>query len=489
MKTKLSLLVLIVLFTSFVFAQDVSKQIVVEPFQTILLSGHAKVELVQSTQNALEFKTAEKPNNINYSIKNGVLKIDAEPAESEKVIIYFTSVTSIKASDLSQINIKESITFTDLNIELNDVSKFKGVVKANSLKIETNDAADMEISGSCTNLDLTCNDASKVDAPFLVSSIAKVDMNDATHSYIQATNAINAKVSDASKMFYVSNANNINIEVNDVARVKQIADPNTIVNSDSLPTEIIDSIGNVITDILVQIDSTTKNIGNHDAIDWHKKIKKSKKDKFNGNWAGIMLGFNNYLTADNKIDVPLGYEFLDPKFTASKVFSLNLIEQNINLIKNKFGIVTGLGIQWNNYFLANNAYISGDSNVVTGGFDVVNKDNYSKSKLTTTFINVPLIFEYQTNPKHNSKSFHVNAGAVLEVRIGSHTKIVVENPSKQKIKNSDDFHLNPIRLDLTAGIGYGIINLVGTYSLTTLFKEQKGPQLYPVSVGIYLALW
>lgn len=489
MKTKLSLLALFVLFTSFAFGQDVSKQTVVEPFQTILLNGHAKVELVQSTQNALEFNTAEKPKSISYSVKNGVLKIDADPSESDKVIVYFTSIASIKASDLSQINIKESISFTDLNIELNDVSKFKGILKANNLKIETNDAAEMEISGSCTNLDLTCNDASKVDAPFLVSSIAKLDINDAAHAYIQATDAINAKVSDASKLFYVSNANNINIEVNDVARVKQIADPNTVVNNDSLPVEIIDSIGNIITDILVQIDSTTKNIGNQNADDWHKKMKKSKKDKFNGNWGGIMLGFNNYLTADNQIDVPLGYEFLDPKFTASKVFSINLIEQNINLIKNKFGIVTGLGIQWNNYFLANNAFLSGDSNVVTGGFDVANKDNYSKSKLTTTFINVPLIFEYQTNPKHNSKSFHINAGAVFGVRIGSHTKIVVENPSKQKIKNSDDFHLNPIRLDLTAGIGYGIINLVGTYSLTTLFKEQKGPQLYPVSVGIYLALW
>lgn len=489
MKTKLSLLTLFVLITSFAIAQDVSKQFVVEPFQTILLNGSANIEMVQSTQNALEFKTTEKPKGISYSVKNGVLKIDVDPSESDKVIIYFTSVSGIKASDLSQINIKESITFTDLNIELNDVSKFKGVLKANSLKIETNDAAKMNISGSCSNLILTCNDASKVDAPFLVSNIANVEVNDASIVYIQAIDAINAKVSDASKMYYVSNANNINIEVNDVARVKQIADPNTVVNNESIPEEIIDSVGNFITDILVKIDSTTKNIGKQDAYDWHKKIKKSKKDKFDGNWGGIMLGFNNYLTADNQIDVPLGYEFLDPKFTASKVFSINLIEQNINLIKNKFGIVTGLGIQWNNYFLANNAFLSGDSNVVTGGFDVANKDNYSKSKLTTTFINVPLIFEYQTNPKHNSKSFHINAGAVFGVRIGSHTKIVVENPSKQKIKNSDDFHLNPIRLDLTAGIGYGIINLVGTYSLTTLFKEQKGPQLYPVSVGIYLALW
>ncbi len=489
MKTKLLLLTFVALFFRPAFGQDVSKQIALEPFQTIVLNGSAKVEMVQSTQNAIEFKTAEKPNGISYSVKNGVLKIDADPSQSDKIILYFTSISKIKASDLSKIDIKESISFDNLDIELDDVSKFKGVVKASTLKIETNDATNMQISGSCTNLNLTCNDASKVDAPFLVCNVAKVDMNDAAHSYIQATDAIQAKVSDVSKMFYVSNANSINIEVNDVARVKQIADPNTVVYDNSSTIETIDSVGNIITDILVQIDSTTKNIGNQNASDWYKKMKKAKKDKFNGNWGGIAIGFNNYLTPDNQIDVPLGYEFLDPDFTRSKVFKLNLIEQNFNLIKNKFGVVTGLGLEWNNYFFANNSWISGDSNVVMGGFDIVNKDKYSKSKLTSTFINIPVIFEYQTNPHHNSKSFHINAGAVFGVRIGSHTKVVMENPSKQKIKNNDDFHLNPIRFDLTAGIGYGIINLVGTYSLTTLFKENKGPQLYPVSVGIYLVLW
>jgi len=63
------------------------------------------------------------------------------------------------------------------------------------------------------------------------------------------------------------------------------------------------------------------------------------------------------------------------------------------------------------------------------------------------------------------------------------------SPGHEKLKDHDDFFLNPFRFDATLRIGWGLINLFGTYSVSTLFKKDKGPELYPFSVGLTLAGW
>ena len=83
-----------------------------------------------------------------------------------------------------------------------------------------------------------------------------------------------------------------------------------------------------------------------------------------------------------------------------------------------------------------------------------------------------------------SNSFHVSGGVVGGVRIASHTKIIC-NGAKSKSKG--DFYINPFKVDAIAKIGWGVINLYGTYSLTEMFRHDKGPVVYPFEVGITLA--
>jgi hypothetical protein len=61
-----------------------------------------------------------------------------------------------------------------------------------------------------------------------------------------------------------------------------------------------------------------------------------------------------------------------------------------------------------------------------------------------------------------------------------------ENGKKRKEKNNHDFHVPPFRFDLTGRIGWGRVNLFATYALNNLFKDDKGPELVPFSVGIRL---
>ena len=83
-----------------------------------------------------------------------------------------------------------------------------------------------------------------------------------------------------------------------------------------------------------------------------------------------------------------------------------------------------------------------------------------------------------------SNSFHISGGVVGAVKIGSHSKIVYDG---NKSKDRSDFYINPFKVDAIAKIGWGVINLYGTYSLTEMFRNNKGPVAYPFEIGITLA--
>ena len=50
---------------------------------------------------------------------------------------------------------------------------------------------------------------------------------------------------------------------------------------------------------------------------------------------------------------------------------------------------------------------------------------YQKSKLTTSYLTAPVMFQIYTN-KSIKKAFHFGGGAMLGLRIGSHTKRKIE---------------------------------------------------------------
>jgi hypothetical protein len=217
-------------------------------------------------------------------------------------------------------------------------------------------------------------------------------------------------------------------------------------------------------------------------------VRHKKRPQFDGHWDGFELVLNGLLNSDNKTEMPAGYENMDLNYGKSWGVNLNVWEQNFNLANQHLGLVTGLGISWNNYRFDKNVKLTMDNDLDKL---VVTKENlegvdYEKSKLVVSYLNVPLLLEYQTNAKSKSNSFHISGGVVGGLRIGSHTKRVYDDGSRQKDKDRDDFYLAPFKLDAVGKIGWGKINLVASYGITELFRENKGPQVYPFSIGICL---
>lgn len=163
-----------------------------------------------------------------------------------------------------------------------------------------------------------------------------------------------------------------------------------------------------------------------------KERKKDKKDKFNGHWAGVELGLNNYLDSDFGFSSPAGTDF-DLNTNRSMNFNLNFAEFDFGLISDKFGIVTGAGLEWCNYFFDNNNAIIKDSIGMVVGQPAADGVNYTKSKLATTYLTVPLLFEVQF-PGHSDRDdrVHLSAGIIGGIKLDAHTRWCTSKMAKSK---------------------------------------------------------
>jgi hypothetical protein len=205
-----------------------------------------------------------------------------------------------------------------------------------------------------------------------------------------------------------------------------------------------------------------------------------RRSHFRGHWAGCEVGFNNYMTDNYNFSLPAGIEYMSLNSGKAINFNLNFSQLSIGLARH-IGFVTGLGLNWNNYVFDGNNNIQKDPN---GNIVVLDPgDNLKKSKLTTLYLHLPVLFEVQIPTDH--KRINIAAGPIGAVKLSSHSKMIYENDDK--VKSNGDFSLNMLRCGATARIGYENFEIYGTYYKTPLFKEGKGPggvDLYPFEIGL-----
>jgi hypothetical protein len=234
------------------------------------------------------------------------------------------------------------------------------------------------------------------------------------------------------------------------------------------------------------------------------------KNKFNGHWAGFELGFGGYLTPDFDMNFK-DYPYMNMNTARSLTVNFNLVEFNVNIYKNKIGFTSGLGFQTGNYYFTDNYVMIPDSATMVAykvhdaqGMPV----NMKVNKMVVSYLNVPLLFEYQTNRYRRLNSFHVALGVIAGVRIGSYTKQEYDNKEETyslvdnygntvatfdvehyTVRDRGAYHLSPFKVDAAFRVGWSHLNLFATYSLTPMFQKEQGPELYPFTVGISLLGW
>jgi len=214
-----------------------------------------------------------------------------------------------------------------------------------------------------------------------------------------------------------------------------------------------------------------------------EKIEESKKDhkKFKPHFAGFEVGLNNFLNPDYTLHTGT---FMNLNTAKSWNYNLNFLEYGIGLGTSYVGIVSGMGLEWSNYVFDANNSIEEDLNG-----DIISRPEpfpgISKSKLSMTYLNAPLLLEFQIPA--GKKRVHISAGLIGGVKLGSKTKIKYLDGGKQKEVRKDDFSLAPLRYGATFRIGYRAIDIFANYYFSPLFGETASPELHPFSIGLNLA--
>lgn len=225
-------------------------------------------------------------------------------------------------------------------------------------------------------------------------------------------------------------------------------------------------------------DDTSINIQDKREYKKHKPVR-----RMDGTWGGLELGLTNFINTDYKMELPADGQFMDLKVANSMEFNFNFAEKSLGIIRNYVGVVTGLGLQYQNYrFEDDFSLTKGENGIVPSPVDV---DLY-KNRLSIWHLNLPLMMEFQIPVYGEGKRIKLAAGVIGGLRIGSRQvqKFMV-NDEKQKTKIRDDFYLRNFNYGFTARVGYGDVAVFANYYPQTLFENCMGPEIYPVTFGIH----
>ncbi len=209
-----------------------------------------------------------------------------------------------------------------------------------------------------------------------------------------------------------------------------------------------------------------------------------------GHWAGVGIYYNGLVQNLGRLRVPSGAEYLR-QTPASIGVNVNLVD--LTLVSNRhFGLITGLGLEMNNFRFDRNVTLMRDEN----GFIVPDYRfeeagiELSKSKLTTLHLNVPLLVEFQFGRAKGGKKCpgFVNFGLGGGVRLQGHTKVKYrdEEGGMCTVKEHNGLNVRNFHGGVECNVGYRWVALSARYYPQSIFTKDGGPKAQQVNIGLSL---
>jgi hypothetical protein len=491
----------------------------IKEFNTVEAGGALDIVLMNSDEYSLVIETNENLHNyITYEIKNNTLRFKLNKIKKyDELTIYITApiFNKINVSGACEVKSPEILKGQTLKLNVSGAAEAKLLLEYENIIAKASGASEIKLSGTVNSFVAQASGASEIRANALVSQIAVVSGSGASESFVNAKNSLTYSISGGSSVRYVDKPKTIIIEnSNKTEKVIVVDKPVTTTYYQDNDTTTV-TVGSLNVEV-VEGDTTKVSVGSRTLIvsdDGNVSWERNRKPKFNGHWGGVELGVNGFVTPDFNTNWAPEYDYLNLRYEKSIAVNLNIYEQNIALNKSKnIGLITGLGLAWNNYTFSGSTFLTPDSANLKGYY--MEGVSVRKSKLTAMYLTVPVIFEVQTKHNKRSKRFHFSAGVLASLRLSTHTKIYFNEPdeiyslrdpktnllldqdfrtpnsnSRNIVKNFNSFYLQPFKFDATVRAGYGIINLFATYSLNTLFQKNRGPELYAWTAGITIVGW
>jgi Outer membrane protein beta-barrel domain len=219
-------------------------------------------------------------------------------------------------------------------------------------------------------------------------------------------------------------------------------------------------------------------------------IKGYKKGKIATYWFGLDFGFNAIMENGN-LNLSAATSDLDMNYGKSTQWKIHVFRQEIDLYKNKVRLIYGPTFEFSRYNFTNAIKFTPNQPSLQ-----INREpegvRHVNNRLYTSWLQVPVMIGYESNPKRKGQSFRAAVGVYGSLLLASNHEYRVEGEANE-VNIKDDFNLNTFRYGLTGRIGFGRVTLYADYALNSMFKEDQAPaafnKLHSFSIGMTLLGW
>lgn len=439
----------------------------VQPFKKINISGITSVEYSESDSLRVKVTAdASELSGITTTSDGETLTIKAKDiSHTYRVQVYSKGLSQLVCSSASKFTSLNDITTDSLSIDASGASNVNVSARNRAVNVVSSGASAVVMEGSTQALYSNVSGASQFKGYKLNAASVNVVASGASTARVFAADKLTANATGASTVKFKGEPKDVSVEASTASTIAKVAGDDSQKEKSGR-------------------DSTTFNFKKKKfiIINGDKDNDKSDNDEFH-HWAGFAMGVNGWLS-NGSFAMPKSANYMSLNYGKSLNFQVNAFEHDFHIYKNYVNLVTGLGFEWSQYEFSNRTTLNPDSSFTAGRIDSTGVGNYRKDRFKTTYVDVPLLLEFNTNSDPD-KAFHVALGLIGGYKLGSRTRQVISlNGNDIKNVRKDDYNLNPIRVNAHLSVGYAKWTFFADYALTPLFESNKGPALNPFTIGL-----
>lgn len=213
--------------------------------------------------------------------------------------------------------------------------------------------------------------------------------------------------------------------------------------------------------------------------------QKKELKNIENSWFVLDLGFSQYNDNTNyaqtlqqgMTDLGVNKDKLKLNTISSRNVNIWFLMQRLNLSQHKLNLKYAVGLELNNYRFEQSG-INFEKNPTLISYTPFNE--VGKAKLAADYLTVPVMLNFNSTPAKNN-GLRISAGVSAGFLYSSRFK-TKSNGNIQKIKS--DFDLEPFKFSWVGELGFGRINLYGSFAMNNMWS--KGLDMKPYNVGIRL---
>lgn len=457
-------------------------------FDRIKILDNATVYLRTGASQKVEIIGNSMPN-IRTTVEDGTLEVRGPHST---LLITLPEIKSITIGGIGKIYADSTIKTSSLRISISGSGKVEMPIETNRLEIAISGMGKINLRGIAENAEINISGSGKLEAANLRINNCETKISGVGKCYTDVRDRLDLRISGSGSFYYRTKPTALTVNISGIGKYGISSGSEDQDDEKSEGTNRTNSSGSGTTTV---IGYSSDNDDDEDDFffRWNGDSIFRMPEKARSHWGGLDLGFNQLMVGNSfNTNIAPGYDYLELNSGKSINVNINLAYHDFPLYKRHLLFTTGIGLTLNNYRFSDSRTLIADTNRTVAGFDFDKNGNqikYTKNKLAVNYVTIPLLLQWNSREKFDN-SFHVAAGLLLSYKFNSHLKLVYEEDGdREKTKRHDEFNINPFRYDFTLRLGYEYYTLYASYSLGTLFKENRGPSLHPFQVGINLFGW